>query len=243
MDALTLLTVLLAAHLLGDFVLQRKSWIQDKVLKDVRSKGLVYHMMIHAILVLPLLISGDLLLKDWVILIVSHYLIDLGKVYAMRWGRDVLFFILDQLLHLVVIIYVVYGTNFIHLIDFNTDLLLQLSILAICVILLTKVSGMAIAYILKPWSEQLEEEKEDSLKKAGSFIGNLERLFVFFLAFFGQMSAIGFLIAAKSVFRFGDLQKSKGRKLTEYVLIGTMLSFGMALVVYLLQVWLWTLRP
>ena len=198
--------VLLTTHLLGDFVLQRETWIKDKVLKGVRSKGLVYHIMIHAFLIFPLLISGDLFLREWTILIVTHYLIDLGKIYAMRLGHHILFFMLDQLLHLVVIIYVVYGTNFIHLIDFNTDLLLQLSILAICVILLTKVSGMAIAYILKPWSEQLEEEKEDSLKKAGSFIGNLERLFVFFLAFFGQMSAIGFLISAKLVFRFAVLQ-------------------------------------
>jgi hypothetical protein len=40
----------------------------------------------------------------------------------------------------------------------------------------------------------------------------------------------GFLLAAKSVFRFGDLKESKDRKLTEYVLIGTLLSFGIALL-------------
>jgi len=37
------------------------------------------------------------------------------------------------------------------------------------------------------------------------------------------------LIAAKSVFRFGDLRESKNRKLTEYILIGTLLSFGIAI--------------
>lgn len=41
---------------------------------------------------------------------------------------------------------------------------------------------------------------------------------------------IGFLIAAKSVFRFGDLSQAKDRKLTEYILIGTLLSFGLAIV-------------
>ncbi|MFV0501856.1 MAG: hypothetical protein ACK5MH_09735 [Bacteroidales bacterium] len=43
------------------------------------------------------------------------------------------------------------------------------------------------------------------------------------------MSGIGFLLAAKSIFRFGDLKDSKDRKLTEYILIGTLLSFAVAI--------------
>lgn len=241
MDAYTLFILLLTAHLLGDFVLQRMTWIRDKMLRGVRSKGLIFHILVHALLVLPLFLTGDLLLWEWIFLLLTHYLIDLGKIYAMRWGREVLFFIIDQLLHLTVILFIAYGSKALIPIDLNTELLLQVSILTICIVLLTRVSGMVIAYILKPWSEQLKEEKENSLEKAGSFIGSLERVFVFFLAFFGQLSAIGFLIAAKSVFRFGDLQKSKGRKLTEYVLIGTMLSFGFALAVFLLYNFLITL--
>jgi hypothetical protein len=38
------------------------------------------------------------------------------------------------------------------------------------------------------------------------------------------------MIAAKSVFRFSDLAKARQRKLTEYVLIGTLLSFGFAIL-------------
>jgi len=45
----------------------------------------------------------------------------------------------------------------------------------------------------------------------------------------GNWEGIGFLLAAKSVFRFGDLKESKDRKLTEYILIGTLLSFGIAI--------------
>jgi len=41
---------------------------------------------------------------------------------------------------------------------------------------------------------------------------------------------VGFMVAAKSVFRFSDLAQAKQRKLTEYVLIGTLLSFGMAVL-------------
>jgi hypothetical protein len=50
----------------------------------------------------------------------------------------------------------------------------------------------------------------------------------------GHFDAIGFLLAAKSIFRFGDLKEAKDRKLTEYVLIGTLLSFGIALLIGLL---------
>jgi hypothetical protein len=56
----------------------------------------------------------------------------------------------------------------------------------------------------------------------------LERLFVFLFVVTGHWEGIGFLLAAKSVFRFGDLKESKDRKLTEYILIGTLLSFGFA---------------
>ena len=43
-------------------------------------------------------------------------------------------------------------------------------------------------------------------------------------------SGVGFLLAAKSIFRFGDLTKSDDRKLTEYILIGTLLSFTFSII-------------
>jgi hypothetical protein len=57
---------------------------------------------------------------------------------------------------------------------------------------------------------------------------------VFCFILIGHFEAIGFLLAAKSIFRFGDLKEAKDRKLTEYVLIGTLLSFGVALLIGLL---------
>ena len=74
-----------------------------------------------------------------------------------------------------------------------------------------------------------EDPKANSLAKAGLYIGVLERLFVFGFIVLNQWQAIGLLIAAKSVFRFGDLSRAKDRKLTEYVLIGTLLSFALAM--------------
>lgn len=82
--------------------------------------------------------------------------------------------------------------------------------------------------LISKW--QLEEDlKGESLENAGAYIGMLERLFVFAFIVMNYWEGIGFLIAAKSVFRFGDLSKAKDRKLTEYILIGTLLSFGLAI--------------
>ena len=88
---------------------------------------------------------------------------------------------------------------------------------------------------MSKWSLE-EDNSEDSLESAGKYIGILERLFVFILL--NQWSAIGLLIAAKSVFRFGDLSRAKDRKLTEYILIGTLISFGLAIFIGLVYQYL-----
>jgi len=88
-----------------------------------------------------------------------------------------------------------------------------------------------IQALMSNWSKSLHDSNEESLNNAGKYIGMLERLFVFTFVVTGNWEAIGFLLAAKSVFRFGDLKKSKDRKLTEYILIGTLLSFGIAIAI------------
>ena len=59
----------------------------------------------------------------------------------------------------------------------------------------------------------------------------LERIFVFIFIIMGRWEGIGFLLAAKSVFRYGDLSKAEDRKLTEYILMGTLMSFGLAILI------------
>ena len=86
--------------------------------------------------------------------------------------------------------------------------------------------------ILSKWD--LKEYIEvASLENARAYIGILERLFVFAFIIKNHWEGVGFLIAAKSVFRFGDLSNAKNRKLIEYILIGTFLSFGLAIIIAL----------
>ena len=97
-------------------------------------------------------------------------------------------------------------------------------------VLITKPTSIIIKNIISIWTPENKGKKDNSLQNAGNFIGILERLFVFYFVLTNHIEAIGFLLAAKSIFRFGDLKEAKDRKLTEYVLIGTLLSFGIAFI-------------
>ncbi|MBD3223863.1 MAG: hypothetical protein GF313_03990 [Caldithrix sp.] len=62
---------------------------------------------------------------------------------------------------------------------------------------------------------------------AGRVIGILERIIIFIVVLYNQFSVIGFILAAKGITRFRELEK---RKFAEYVLIGTLLSSMLALL-------------
>lgn len=217
---------LILAHLIGDFVLQPKSWVEEKERLRARSPELYYHIAIHGLLILILLGSFE----HWLLallLTLFHGVIDLLKLY---WQQNkIKWFIADQLLHLLAIL--VLWAIFIHP-DFawienyrqNTSLWLYLT----AWVFLTVVSGLVVQILMSNWSKALDAENDNTLINAGKYIGILERLFVFTFIVTGHWEGIGFLLAAKSVFRFGDLKESKDRNLTEYILIGTLLSFGIA---------------
>ncbi|MEM7485762.1 MAG: DUF3307 domain-containing protein [Bacteroidota bacterium] len=221
---------LLLAHFLGDFVFQPSKWVDDKLKKKWKSKYLYWHMGIHLLALLVLLQFKYL----WIIaiVIVSHYLIDLTKLVLTNKKNHRWLFVVDQLLHLFVIALIVYVYE-----PFSIDLATWLStktiFFLIMIAFVTYASAILIKLMMAPYIKELQKENKsegESLKNAGRYIGMLERLFVFGFILFNQWASIGFLITAKSVFRFGDLNKGKNRKLTEYVLIGTLLSFGLAIL-------------
>jgi len=219
---------LLMAHLLGDFVFQPDRWVQAKKEKKGRSVFLYLHLAIHIVLLLFFL-QFDLTYWKGIVLIVStHYLIDLTKLKLQGRLNDLLLLFLDQTSHLLILIGVVksyapFDLSLQWFYDLNTLLLL------IAVILVSYVSSIIMRMFMCRW-QFAENDENDSLKNAGKYIGILERLFVFCFIVLNQWQAIGLLITAKSVFRFSDLSRAKDRKLTEYILVGTLLSFGLAIL-------------
>ena len=220
---------LVLAHAIGDFVLQPDHWVKDKILKKQKSKYLYYHVLIHAIALLVILQFDTTYWLGITAIVVSHYIIDLIKLHLNSKINVRRLFLMDQIAHLIVIIivalaYTSYSVDIDVLYTKNTIALL-LSLIAI-----TSIASVIMRLIMSKWIFE-EDDASDSLEQAGKYIGILERLFVFGFIIINQWSAIGLLIAAKSVFRFGDLSKAKDRKLTEYILIGTLLSFGIAITV------------
>jgi hypothetical protein len=225
-----LLVKLILAHFIGDFLLQPKSLVDEKESKKAKSPKLYLHAFAHGLLVLLLLWD----LNYWLLallLIVSHWIIDTVKIYAQKENNKPTWFLIDQGLHFICILILWY-------VWLNPTLILlewiempSVWIYAMALIFLTIVCAVIIQVLMSNWSKSLNDTKEESLNNAGKYIGILERLFVFTFVVTGNWEAIGFLLAAKSVFRFGDLKESKDRKLTEYILIGTLLSFGIAIAI------------
>lgn len=223
---------LILAHILGDFFLQPQKWVKDKEKKKLKSKWLYIHITIHIALIF--LLVWDF--SYWVLILLigaSHLIIDALKLLLQKKKTKLFYFFADQIFHVVAIF-------FITAVIFYDDIAPSLSIstsallLTVCLIFLTKPTSIIMKTIFTKWDISKYTEDNESLKDAGKYIGILERLLVFIFIIVGHWEAVGFLITAKSVFRFGDLTSTKERKLTEYILIGTLISFGIAIIVSLL---------
>lgn len=218
---------LFLAHLVGDFLLQSNRWVIHKEANRVRSKYVYFHILIH--FVLTMLLLWDL--SYWklaLIIAVSHYFIDMAKLYAnpLFKQKSILFFI-DQFLHLAVLYGCAYYGN---VIGHTASLIAQIDwAMVTAIVFVSFPAAIIMGKLLEGMSNQIALDHK-SLPNAGKYIGILERLFVLAFILMGRWEAIGLLITAKSVFRFNDLKESNSRKLTEYILIGTLLSFGMAII-------------
>lgn len=226
-----LLLKLFLAHIIGDFFLQPQSWVKDKEQRKLKSSKLYLHILIHFALLFVILWD----ISMWPIITtvaVLHYIIDAAKLLFQKKKTKRLWFFIDQFLHIlsIFIAYYLFVDHF-KIENLLTD---QMLLLLICILFLTQPVSIIMKTIFSKWNISKLTEGNESLKDAGKYIGILERVLVFVFVILNHWEAVGFLITAKSVFRFGDLKESKQRKLTEYILIGTLISFGIAIGVGLL---------
>lgn len=228
---MALILKLFIAHLLGDFILQTDKIVADKNRKKAKSVWLYFHAISHGLLSM-ILVAEWTFLPFAVGIIIIHLLIDLGKLYFNkdRYKREAFF--IDQLLHLITIAVVaqLYKPVPINLSELMRD---EMIALYASVLFLTKPVSVIIKIFISKWTPVNTEK--NSLQSAGNWIGIIERLLIFGFIMIGKWEAVGFLLAAKSIFRFGDLRGSNDRKLTEYVLIGTLTSFSIAILIGMLM--------
>ncbi|SFN76042.1 Protein of unknown function [Bizionia echini] len=223
-----LLLKLILAHLIGDFILQPKSWVKSKEKRKLKSPKLYLHVAIHMALLLVFVWD----ISYWPLLLTLtflHLIIDAIKLIFQTKKSKRQWFFIDQILHIVSIFltYYLYTNTTFTIFEIPTESAL---LLLTCLLFLTKPVSIIMQAIFSKWNIEKLTKGNESLKDAGQYIGILERLLVFIFIIMNHWEAVGFLITAKSVFRFGDLKESKHRKLTEYILIGTLISFGIAII-------------
>jgi len=220
---------LLFAHALADFVLQT-GWM-------VARKRHLPALAAHGGVVLATAVAATGSLHPALVaLALAHLAIDLAKTFA---PRGLLSFLADQAAHLVTLA---------ALAAWQPGLwaagawaawpwLTPLMAIAAGAVLATRAGGFALGLLMAPWAENTPR----GLLNGGRAIGHLERGLIFLLVLAGQAEGIGFLIAAKSVLRFGTV--GDDRAVSEYVIIGTLASFGWAIAVSFLTVALLNLLP
>lgn len=202
-----LLIKLIFAHLIGDFFFQPDKWVAAKEDRKLGAYQFYLHLLIHASLILILLWD----LSFWpylLIIVISHGILDVLKVYLQNEKTKRTWFFADQAGHLLVIVGIAYwieGTGWIPWQTLGLGFWTFLTIAAF----LTLPSVVIIRTVMSKWTPFTNIAESDSLAEAGKYIGILERLFAFAFIISGRWEAIGFLVAAKSVFRFGDLRQSK----------------------------------
>ncbi|MDX9759724.1 MAG: DUF3307 domain-containing protein [Bacteroidota bacterium] len=212
--------VLIAAHFLGDFLFQT-DWLVDR---KKRLPFMFVHCLIHAVLVY-------VMYQEWanwqlpVAILFLHMTIDKVK---QAWTSDTAAsFAWDQAAHILGLIGVGWlflnmgwqppfrGFGYVWLIGFAGF------------IATVRGSGYFIGRVAE-WIKKKNSLEIDGLENGGAMIGEMERALIFLLIFIGQPAGIGFLVAAKSILRF---EEAKKQKLAEYVLIGTLLSFSLAIAI------------
>lgn len=236
MDNLIILLQLLLAHIIADFVLQPKRWIEHKKRYKAMSYILVIHSLLAGILTLIFLQSWEW----WYVALfisITHYFIDWWKLRQKK--DDLKYFLLDQLFHVVILIlawlYLING--FSKILPALKELINSVQFLAVIggYLLVIFPAGYLIGKATRRWQDEIDTTyKKNSLEAAGRYIGIFERILVLTFIITNNFAAIGFLIAAKSILRFSDKSESGARKQTEYVLIGTLMSFAITILLGLL---------
>lgn len=238
-QTLYLFVFLLAGHITGDFLLQSKTVATRKD----RWTPLLQHSAIVA--GLSYLLCGTWM--HWEIplaIFLTHTLIDRVKVTS--GGKTTLAFVIDQLAHvgvtlLTAVLVVRYGGEpSLYWVQLFGPPFVKTVVFVAGAVATVRAGGFLIGLAVQPLLAQFTDAQPFSnatssaglpaapgggFPGGGQLIGQLERALVFLFIMMDQPAAVGFLITAKSIFRFGDIREHRQMMLAEYIIIGTLMSF------------------
>ena len=230
--------ILIIAHLLADFTFQSTSLAKNKA---EQFKYLAVHAFIYAIVfAAPILLFVGLARGSflYVCIIVSHFLIDWIRQIIEKKGLSKGFvfalFIFDQMIHILIIILLVsllkiethtnaiyaYAQTWVH---FRTFIIYALTLTVIWEPTAVLIKRLFI-YIL----DENTNDNDEGDPKIGRMIGKLERLLISALVLCNQLGAIGFVLTAKSIARYKQLED---KAFAEKYLVGTLASTAISFMV------------
>lgn len=242
--------ILLAGHLLADFVFQPDVLVRMKL----KLLGVLLHIaIVGAVALIVLAPRSPLVFAPLLIVVITHLVMDYIKVHYL--GDKLWAFALDQSVHLGVI--AALAACWPDIASQSLWGLLPAPVLSqvyagwtlVCGLVVgVSVGGIVIKKLVDPLSPTARvlpasmqlagtpapEHPIIGMKSAGRYIGWLERGLAITFILVNQPEGVGFLLAAKSILRFRDVQDENDRHQAEYIIIGTFLSFGWAILAALL---------
>lgn len=243
-DASALLVILLLAHVLLGFWIPRYSSFQpphrfsQKVIINLLIAGIYF---VAFTLVMILLRDDDAFAwKAGLLMAIARFLTLILTPNSPKSPTLALLSREAVLIISLVAVWLVCENNIAKL-QVSLAKLLTLPVLAVglAYVAMLRPASALISTILSPWIKEID--KSGSLANAGTLIGYLERLLILTFVLLEQWEAVGFLLTAKSILRFNEIQNAKVRSLSEYVLLGTLLSFSLSIAVGLLVTYI--LKP
>ena len=236
-----IVAILISVHLLADFLFQTSAYSEKKrkMLKPLLLHCFIY-FIIFEIVLLPILQFKKLFLLG-VIISVLHFLIifiknKLEKSFPQR-RLQLLFFSFNQVIHFTILIGMYYIFNLENSVS-NLYVKLQayenFKIIILYISLFSIIFEPASVFIRKLFTSiSPKTSPKENLEelKAGNIIGKLERIIIAILLLNNQFGVIGFVLTAKSIARFKQMEN---RNFAEKYLIGTLTSFLIVLVTVLI---------
>lgn len=216
--------LLAAGHLLADFVFQSRAMVEGKrrELRWLLVHGLEV-LLVQSLVLLPFCPAWRAA-EAVLAVAVAHVGIDWLKARTeQRFGRRLLWFALDQLAHAGVLwaAHLWSAADGVPLSRLAPPNLERLAWIAGLYAFNVNGGSAIVSAVL----EGLRAGSKAEGARAGHVIGILERMAMLTLVWLGEWSALGFVLAAKSVARFKELEN---REFAETYLVGTLTSFLVA---------------
>lgn len=231
---MNLLISVLLGHALGDFYFQTNKMVQNK------GKYILLHVILYTLTIsffyyfntkyLNLNITG--------LIFLSHYLIDSINIHIkLKFSsliQEFYLFLLDQTLHIIALLGIIAV--------FNAEVLTNGSVSNVLLIV------TILAYLVMPSSVLIDKvinmiSKEDLIGNftidEGTLIGILERLLIIVMGLTNAINGIGFLIAAKTMVRYGQFdngekEEKNNMNFRSKYLVGTLLSFLLGIILFII---------